>query len=62
MNNFEKLVLKMRKAQQDYNLNPSNENLNIVEDIEDEVDDYLSFLTNCKNSSFKDVKKYLLGK
>lgn len=59
MSNFEKLVYKMRKAQEQYNKNPTGENLEKVEDLEFEVDEKLDFLKNCKGSSYKDVKNYL---
>jgi len=57
MNSFEKLVAKMRAAQIAYN--ETGKNLDVVEDLEDEVDEYLDFVMNCKGSDYKSVKRFL---
>ena len=59
MSNFEKLVAKMRAAQIAYNEKPTAENLELVEDLEIECDDYLDFIENCEGFSFKEVKKFV---
>ena len=59
MSNFEKLVQKMRAAQIAYNEKPTADNLNAVEDLEDEVDNYLAFLSDCHETTFGGVKKWL---
>lgn len=62
MKGFQNLVARMRKAQIEYNKNPTYENLNYVEDVEDledEVDEYLDFCLNCKGTDYKSVKQFL---
>lgn len=49
----------MRKAQIEYNKNPTGDNLNYIEDLEDEVDEYLDFCLNCKGTDYKSVKQFL---
>lgn len=59
MSNFEKLVIEMRAAQIAYNEKPTAQNLNAVEDLEDKVDDYLRFVSDCKATTSQGVKKWL---
>ena len=59
MSNFEKLVQKMRAAQIAYNEKPAADNLNAVEDLEDEVDNYLAFCGDCHETTSQGVKKWL---
>jgi hypothetical protein len=59
MSNFEKLVQKMRAAQIVYNEKPTADNLNAVEDLEDEVDNYLAFCGDCHETTSQGVKKWL---
>jgi hypothetical protein len=59
MSNFEKLVKQMRAAQIAYNENPTGDNLNAVEDLEDEVDNYLAFSGECHDTTSQGVKKWL---
>jgi hypothetical protein len=59
MSNFEKLVKNMRAAQIAYNEKPTAENLNAVEDLEEEVDNYLQFVGDCHATTSQDVKKWL---
>ena len=59
MSNFEKLVEKMRAAQNTYNEKPTAENLNAVENLEDKVDSYLDFVKNCHATTSQGVKKWL---
>ena len=59
---FQDLVARMRKAQIEYNKNPTGENLIYVEDLEDEVDEYLDFCLNCKGTDFKSVKQFLMSR
>lgn len=59
MSNFEKLVKQMRAAQIAYNENPTGDNLNAVEYLEDEVDNYLAFSGECHVTTMTGVKKWL---
>ncbi len=59
MSNFEILVQKMRAAQIAYNEKPTGENLNAVEDLEDEVDNYLAFAGDCHETTMAGVKKWV---
>lgn len=53
------LIKKMRDAQKAYNVNPTAENLNYMEDLEDEVDLQLDFEMNCHAKTMKEVKDWL---
>jgi hypothetical protein len=61
MSNFEKLVKNMRAAQIAYNEKPTAGNLNAVEDLEEEVDNYLQFVNDCHATTSRGVKNWLKG-
>lgn len=57
---FAELVKKMREAQKAYNIKPTVENLNAMEDLEDEVDAEIDFIFNCHETTHAGVKKWLI--
>lgn len=54
-----RLIKKMRDAQKAYNQNPTAENLDLMEDLEDEVDGQLDFEMNCHATTMREVKGWL---